>query len=126
LEELSNKFLKPIALKTALGFHYFDYDEIILFKADGHNVECITIESDSAIKVYHSLTYLEKKYCSKFFYRCNKSTIVNLRHINYLETKTRKIFLKKNFELKVSESFLKYLRNISKDNTFSVNKKSNA
>ncbi|MBN2769193.1 MAG: LytTR family transcriptional regulator [Spirochaetes bacterium] len=116
LEEPSDKFLKPIALKTALGFHYFDYDEIILFKADGHNVECVTVKGDSAIKVYHSLTYLEKKYCNKFFFRCNKSTIVNLTHINYLETKTRKIVLKNNFELKVSESFLKYLRDISKDN----------
>ena len=123
MEELSDKFLKPVALKTVTGFHYFDYDEIILFKANGHNVECITVEGDSAIIVYHSLAYLEKKYCNELFCRCNKSTIVNLRHINCLENKTRKIYLKNNIELKISENFLKSLRNISKDHNGLDNKK---
>ncbi len=117
MQELSDKSLKPVALKTATGFHYFDYDEIVLFKADGHNVECITVEGDSGIKVYHSLAYLEEKYCDKIFYRCNKSTIVNLRYIRCLENKTRKIYLKNNIELKISESFLKFLRNISKEHS---------
>jgi len=124
MEELSHKSLKPIALKTAIGFRYFDYDEIILFKADGHNVECLPTEGDSAIKVYHSLTYLEKKYCHEIFRRCNKSTIVNLKLISCLETKTRRIYMKNNIELKISESFLKYLKNISKDLNGSDNKKS--
>jgi DNA-binding LytR/AlgR family response regulator len=122
MEELSDKFLKPVKLKTATGYNYFDYDEIILFKANGHNVECITIDGDSAIKIYHNLAYLEKKYGNDLFCRCNKSTIVNLKHISCLETKTRKIYLKNNLELNISENFLKSLRNISKDHTGSDNK----
>jgi len=112
MERLSNKFLKPVVLKTSTGIRYFDYDEIILFKAVGHNAECITVDSDSAIKVYHNLAYIEEKYCNEMFRRCNKSTIVNLKHIDCLETKTRKILLTNKLELKISENFLKFLRNI--------------
>jgi|WetSurMetagenome_2_1015567.scaffolds.fasta_scaffold03846_3 DNA-binding LytR/AlgR family response regulator len=123
MEEISDKFLKPVALKTATGFRYFDFNEIILFRANGHNVECITIESSLAIKIYHNLAYLEKKYCNELFCRCNKSAIVNIGHIRCLETKTRRIYLKNDIELEVSENFMKSLRSISKDHIWTNDKK---
>jgi DNA-binding LytR/AlgR family response regulator len=115
MEDLSDKSLKPVALKTATGFRYFYYDEIIMFKAVGHNAECLIVGGNLPFKIYHSLSYLRKKYCNEMFCKCNKSVIVNLSHICCLETKTRKIILRNNIELKISESFLKSMRKISED-----------
>lgn len=113
MEELSNKSLKPIVLKTMLGYDYYDFDEIIMFKSDGHNSLCFTVDSDTPIKILHSISYIEKKYLNERFFRCNRSSIINLRFTKNLEVKTHKLHLKNNMEVKVSEECLKSLKEIS-------------
>ena len=109
MDKKQNNPPKPITLKTVTGLDYFDYDEIILFRADGHNVECIVNEAATPIRVYHSLNFLENEYIDADFRRCNRSIIVNLRYIRRLEIKTKNLTLKNDMVLKVSDSFKKFL-----------------
>jgi DNA-binding LytR/AlgR family response regulator len=113
MEEMSNKALKPIVLKTPLGFEYFDYNEIIMFKADGHNTLCFTVERGTPFKILYSLAFVEKKYCNEFLYRCHKSYIINLMHIEKLEVKTHKLYLKNNLFVRISEDCLKLFGQIT-------------
>lgn len=109
MDKKQNNPPKPITLKTVTGLDYFDYDEIILFRADGHNVECIVNEAATPIRVYHSLNFLENEYIDADIRRCNRSIIVNLRYIRRLEIKTKNLTLKNDMVLKVSDSFKKIL-----------------
>lgn len=109
---------KPIVLKTDTGFGYFDYDDIILFRAEGHKVECLTTANEAPFRVYHSLTELEKKYDNRFLRKCNRSTIVNSRHFKNLETKAKKLHLNNDIVLNVSDGFINILRNSSKNNNY--------
>jgi hypothetical protein len=107
---------KPIVLKTDTGLGYFDYNDIIFFRAEGHKVECLTIAEEAPFRVYHNLAELEKKYGDMYFRRCSRSVIVNSRHIKNLEIKTRKLFLDKEIELNVSEGFIKILKSYAETN----------
>ncbi|HKJ81617.1 MAG TPA: DUF4249 family protein [Ignavibacteriaceae bacterium] len=113
MEELSNKSLKPIVLKTMLGYDYFNYDEIIMFKSNGHNSLCFTVDSDTPIKVLYNISYIEKKYLNDMLFKCNRSSIVNLKFIKTLEVKTHKLHLVNDIEVKVSEQCMKLLKEIS-------------
>jgi len=110
---MNNKSFKPIILKTTTGFNYFDYYEIIMLKADGHNSLCYTLENEIPIKILHNLAFIERKYCNESLYRCNKSFIINLTHVKKLEVKTRKLYLKNNLNVSLSEDCLKLFRRIS-------------
>jgi hypothetical protein len=121
--KFSTEQSRSIVLKTAIGLNYFDYEEIILFRVKGHKVECLTIKDDSPVQIYHSLAELEKKYCNRFFCRCNRATIVNPKYINNLETKAKKLHLNNDTVLKVSDDFIKYFRSLSEYKNEKIPKK---
>lgn len=116
METNKSKILKPVVLKTSVGFVYFDYAEIILCSADGNCTYIFTIEDDAPLKVMHNLSFIEKRYCNTKFIRCHKSHIINLYHIEKLITKCHQVQLKKNFIVPLSHSCWKKIKEISENN----------
>ena len=113
MEDTPGKSIKPIVLKSPLGFSYFDYDEIVMLKAEGNCTLVYTLENDSPVRVLHNLSYICKNYCNKTLYRCHKSYIINLCHIGKLLIKTRQVQMRNNLTAKISERCLREIRNMS-------------
>jgi hypothetical protein len=65
MEEMNEKTFKSIVLKTPLGFDYFDYNEIIMIKAEGNCSLVHSIERDAPVRILHNLSYIEKSYCNE-------------------------------------------------------------
>lgn len=110
---MSNNAIKPIVLKTATGFVYFDYNDIIICSADGNNSSIFSTENVEPIKILHNLSYIEKKYCNDIFIRCHKSHIINLIHLEKLINKSHQVQLKRNFIVPLSENCWKKIREMS-------------
>jgi DNA-binding LytR/AlgR family response regulator len=113
MKDTPRKSLKPIVLKTPVGFIYFDYDEIVMLKAEGNCTLVYTMENDSPVRVLHNLSYICENYCNKMLYRCHKSYIINLRHIEKLMIKSRQVQMKNNLIARLSAKCLRELRNMS-------------
>jgi DNA-binding LytR/AlgR family response regulator len=103
MEEMSTS-IKPIVLKTATGFVYFDYYDIIMCSADGNNSNIFSTENVVPIKILHNLSFIERNYCNDIFLRCHKSHIINLIHLEKLITKSHQVQLKRNFIVPLSNS----------------------
>jgi len=113
MEETTDNALKPIILKTPLGFDYFAYNEIIMFKAEHNNTLVFTTVKDTPVRALCNLNFIEKNYCNKFFFRCHKSHIINLIHIEKLIIKTRQVQMKKDLMVTISKCCLKKLKEMS-------------
>ena len=104
---LPDKTIKPITLKFSLGLRIFDYDEIIMIEADGNCSLVYTIEKEKAERVVNNLSYINKNYCNKTLYRCHRSYIINLHHVEELLIKSREVQMKNNLRARLSERCLK-------------------
>ena len=113
MEEFNLNSLKPIVLKTPLGFDYFDYEEVVMIEAMGNCSNIHTISRPDPVRVLHNLAFIEKKYCHATFFRCHKSYIINIYHIETLVLKTKEVRLKKSFVVPISEKYLRYIRKLS-------------
>ena len=113
MEEMKYISLKPIVLKANRDFVYFEYDEIIMFEADGNCSIVYTNGSDFAVKILHTLSSIEKKYCNEKLCRCHKSYIINLAHLEKLITRKKQAQLKKGLVAKLSPSWLEKIRQMS-------------
>lgn len=113
MEEMPGNALKPIVLKTPIGFDYFDYHEIIMIKAKGNCYLVFTVDRDSPVRVLHNLGFIEKKYCNKTLYRCHKSFVINLNYVEKIVIKNRLVYLKKNLIVPLSEHSLRIIRQMS-------------
>lgn len=113
MEDMTNKLLKPIVLKTPLGFDYFDYDEIVMIEAKGNSSLVFTLETNSPVRTLHNLAFIEKKYCNRNLFRCHKSFIINLIHVENLYIKTHQVHLKKNLIVPLSVRCLRIIRHMS-------------
>lgn len=109
------KYLKPIVLKTPMGFDYFDYKEIILIEANGNCSNIHVINRDGHIRVLLNLAFIESKYCNGSLYRCHKSYIINIVHIEKLLLKAHEIHLRNNLIVPLSRNCLSYIRQQSKN-----------
>ncbi len=116
LEEMSNNTLKPIVFKTPTGFVYFDYLNIIMYSADGNNSIIYTTENEEPIRILHNISYIEKKICNDIFFRCHKSHIINLMHLERLIIKTHQVQLKKEIIVPLSNSKWRKIKNMSESN----------
>jgi DNA-binding LytR/AlgR family response regulator len=114
MEKLLLKYLKPIAFKTPMGFDYFYYEEIIMIEADGNCSNIYAINRDGKTRVLHNLAYIESKYCKGSLYRCHKSFIINIIHIEKLELRACEIHLRNSFIVPLSRDSLRYIKNQSK------------
>jgi DNA-binding LytR/AlgR family response regulator len=114
MEELDNKGLKSIVFKTPLGFDYFEYDEIVMIKADGNCSLIHVIDSDTPVRILHNLSFIEVHYCNENLIRCHKSYIINLMYIEKLLIKSRQVQMKMNLIVSLSENCVRKIRQISK------------
>lgn len=105
--------LNQITLKTALGFLYLNYSEIIIFKAAGHNSLVYTVRGKEPLRVLHSLNFIDENFCNENLYRCHRSYIINLKYLANLTIKTNKLELKNKLVIPVSENAVRFLRNLS-------------
>lgn len=110
MAKMHSEYLKPIVVKTPLGYDYFDYDEIVLIEALGNCSKIHALNRSNPVRVLHNLAFFERKYCDTKFYRCHKSFIINLIHIETLVFKTHEIQLRMNLTAPLSERCLKYIR----------------
>jgi len=101
--------MKPIMLKTNLGFDFFDFDEIIMIEAKGHNSFVYAIDREKPVFVRQSLSSIEKRFCNGILKRCHKSFIININYIEELCSKSNRLQMKKKKEAKISSSFKKYI-----------------
>jgi DNA-binding LytR/AlgR family response regulator len=114
MEENDENLIKPVILKTPLGYDYFDYDEIIMIKAEGNCSLVFILESETPVRILYNLAFIMKNFNNKVLYRCHKSYIINLTHIEKLVIKTRQVILKNNLVVPLSGCCLRRLRGISK------------
>ena len=120
MEEKAENAIKPIVFKTSTGFVYFDYNDIIMFSANGNCTVVFTLEDNSPLKILHNISFIERKYCNEKLIRCHKSHIINLYHIEKLLTKKHQVQLKRNFIVPLSEYCWRKIRQISVKNTHNL------
>ncbi|MFA9378935.1 MAG: LytTR family DNA-binding domain-containing protein [Lachnotalea sp.] len=90
-------FIKPAEI------YYFEYVDYNVFAYTSNNV----------YKIAHSLDKLEKTYAYESFFRCSKSMIINLNHVEKLKSiMGNKIIatLDNNEEIIISRHFSKMIR----------------
>ena len=117
MEETTGYSIKPIILKTPLGFDYFNYDEIIMFEAEGNCSKVISFERDTPVRILQNLSFIEKNYCNERLIRCHKSYIINLTYIEKLVIRTHQLYLKNNLVVPLSKRSLKKIRKMSEIHT---------
>lgn len=98
-------------LKTNLGYIFFDFVEIIMIEAKGHNSYVYIVDKEKPILVNHSLSFIERQFCNETLKRCHKSFIININYIEELYLKSNRIQMKKKKEAKATISFIKYILN---------------
>ncbi|MBN2769863.1 MAG: LytTR family transcriptional regulator [Spirochaetes bacterium] len=113
MEESPNNTLKPIVLKTSVGFIFYDYIEIIMCCADGNNTIVFTTLKESSVKILHRISYIEKKYQNEKFLRCHKSYMINLVYLEKLLVKTHQAQLKGGYTVPLSNDCWIKLRNLT-------------
>lgn len=118
MEEIADNHIKPVVFKTPTGFVYFDYADIIMCSADGNCASVFTLENDTPFRVLHNISFIERKYSNNKFFRCHKSHIINLMHVEKLITKTHQVQLKKNFMVPLSYRCWRRIRKMSERNIF--------
>lgn len=106
--------LKPVALKTILGYNYYDFNEIILFRAARNSSFVYILNQDRPIKILYSLHNIERLFRTNMFYRCHKSYIINLKYIQKFFISDKKIEMISGIVIPVSKSKAKELIEISK------------
>lgn len=100
----SNKdIMKPVCLKTILGYEFYDYDEIIMFRAN-HNYTDIFLDNGKSIIALYNLCTIAKNFEYDSFYRCHKSYIINLKHVHRFNISGKSIELTSGFDIPISKN----------------------
>lgn len=122
LDEALKVIIKPIILKTSIGFVYFDYSEVIMCSSEGNCALVFSVESKNPYRVLHNISFIERKYCNEIFIRCHKSHIINLMHLEKLITKRHQVQLKRNYIVPLSDHSWRKIRQISEINIQKISK----
>jgi DNA-binding LytR/AlgR family response regulator len=100
-----------VALKTIDGLSILDAMDIFYFHADGRYAMVYKADTPQAVKVYHSITEVEKTLPS-YFFRCHRSYLVNLNHIVKVMGKTKSLLMRDLNEVPLSDEKVKFLKEI--------------
>ena len=96
MNEISNTNLKSLVFKTPEGLVFFDYDEIIYIKADRNDTHFFTVNKKKPLKVIGNLNLIRNSLPGKMFFRCHRSYIINIVHINELKHKSKVLVMSNN------------------------------
>jgi len=91
-----------LAAKTVKGFEYIPFREIVYIKADLKYAQVYLKDQLLPVKVFASITLLDKTLPSDIFYRCHRSYILNLQYRRVLG-KDRTVSLIGNHNLPISD-----------------------
>ena len=113
-KQLSELVSEPLYLKLNGERVCFNPDDILYVETSKDVVHKIVIYTLTGMEsVYSTLKEMESALNPySCFCRCNKSTIVNKKHIKKIDTKTKKIFLSTDTVIAVSARYVRSLRNV--------------
>jgi DNA-binding LytR/AlgR family response regulator len=115
MEELSNNPLNPVVFKTSDGYVYYSYRDIIVCSADGNNALVFDISNNTPIKILHTLSYIEERYCNDKLIRCHRSHIINLAYLKKLFKRSHQALMRKGFRVPLSDEWWEKLCKISEN-----------
>lgn len=95
-----------LSLKTAEGFTFFDYLQIVRFQSEGNHTMIYLSNEDTPRKVLHSFSDIEQKTTNHaLFFKCHRSHIININHLKHFYIKTN-ILVTAMGEVPISETYV--------------------
>lgn len=76
----TNDHPDKIPAKTATGIEYLDFSKIIYINADHNETLVYNAGEPKPLKSSFSISEFEEMLPQKFFFKCHRSTIINLTH----------------------------------------------
>lgn len=102
--------VKSINIKSGFNMYTLSFDDILFFEKYGH---LLVVHSFSGkIESLESLESIELKLDNKKFFRCHKSFIVNIAHIQRIDFLSNTVYLKNGETCAVSKRCKKEMKNI--------------
>jgi len=95
-----------MSVKTIEGFTYVDFSQIIRYKADCKHTLIYCKDRPGAIRSVSSLSDIEMQLPDEFFFKCHRSQIINLLHLQTFAKFDRIIHLDDNQSATISEDRL--------------------
>jgi len=103
MEISANQVIKPVILKTIIGYEFLNYDEIICVEANRKVTLVYIVNRDKPLMVFYNLLTIESLLSIPAFYRCHRSHIVNMRHIKGFLVKSHQLVMINGNEIPISE-----------------------
>ena len=104
--------LKNMIFKTIDGIAFIKYDEIIHLRADRNNTLIFIVGKEEPVKALSNISSLSLKLPQDLFFRCHRSHVINLLHVNSYRHKTREIVMSNDHCIPVSDNSEKKLLQI--------------
>ncbi len=101
--EFNHSSLGLMQVKTIEGFTYIDFFQIIRCEADCKHTLIYCKDQPGAIRSVSSLSAIEAQLPDDFFFKCHRSQIINLRHLQKFAKFDRIIHLNDNQSATISE-----------------------
>lgn len=115
MEEFHINPLKPIVLRTPDGYVFYSYSDLIVCSAEGNNALIFDTNTNIPVRVLHTLSYIEEKYCNDQLIRCHRSHIINLVYLKKLIKRYHRASMRKGFIVPLSDSWWEKLNKISEN-----------
>lgn len=96
--------LSILKFKQGERYYDFEYHDIIYIscsKAKQHQVEVHTF--NKTVSFYHTIEKLEKTLPQNLFFRCNRSTIINLSHVSVYDKSKKILTMTDGSEIDISK-----------------------
>jgi DNA-binding LytR/AlgR family response regulator len=81
-----------------------------------YTIVCTTNKEEKIVKIFHKIAFIEKKYQTDEFFRCHKTYMINLKHLDKLISKTHHVQMTGGFIIPLSDDCWKKLRHLSEEN----------
>lgn len=112
---------KPLVIKTNNGFEFYDCKSILRFQASGNSCLAFIRDRKEPLKILINLSIIEEQCAHALFFRCHRSHLVNIYHIQVFNDKTKEIILSDGSKVPVSETCIKDLICLIKEVTIYLN-----